>query len=328
MRATGIKLTVFTIFTILVTYWLASIIGGFSFLADTYSVKAVFSDATGILNGDLVKIAGVDVGRVTSFEVEDGRAVLNLQIESDVDVPENVIADIKFRNLIGQRLVNLTPPENPSTDVLEDGDIIPVSQTRPALDLNVVFNNLRPLIQTASPEDINTVARAVLEVFEGRENDFAAVLGNLGELTKTLGEKDDRLARLVSDLDDMTALLNRQSGSIREGLGKFTEFMESLAEVTPTIERVVDQLNGTSTKFGRIVADNRANLNQELDDLAALLGIIEDNLGPLDRIAENLKEVLLATARSQGYGRFWNLYVVNFCVEQAPNLPDPLRCRR
>lgn len=318
MRGAGTKLTVFTVFTIFVTFWLASIIGGLTPFKDTYAVKAVFTDATGILNGDPVKIAGVDVGKVVGFEVEDGAAVLQLEIEKDLEIPVNVIASIKYRNLLGQRTVNLHEPDDPAENLLEDGDTIPVLQTRPALDLSTVFNNLRPLIQSTNPEDINTVARAVLEVFEGREKDLAGILGNVGRLANTLSERDGRLARLVVNLRGVTDVLNGRSGNIKISLGRFEEFMASLVELTPTIERVVDQLDEASREFGGILENQRANLDQELADLNLILGIVEENLGPLDRIAKNLKEVLLATARSQSYGKWWNLYVVNFCVEAIP----------
>ncbi len=332
MRGTITKLSVFTLFTILVTYWLASIIGNFNPFRDTYTVRAVFSDATGILNGDLVKIAGVDVGKVLGFEVVDGEAVVTLEVDDSVELPRDVRADIQFRNLLGQRVVNLYRPESPSNDILQDGDVIPVTQTEPALDLSVVFNNLRPLIQSTDPEDINTVAQAVLDVFEGREDQFAGILRNLGRVTNTLADRDQRLARLVVDLNRLTEVLNRRSGSIRTGLRQFVELMEALADMTPQIEQVIDQLDGASTKFGRLLARNHANLNQELSDLATLLQIVEENLGPLDRVAKNLKEVLLATARTQSYGRFWNLYIVNLCPETGalgvPDLPQRLDCRR
>ncbi len=328
MRATGSKLTIFTIFTIIVTFWLASVIGNISLFADTYSVKAVFTDATGILVGDLIKIAGVDVGKVTGFEVEDGEAIVTMQIDGSVELPENVQVNMKFRNLLGQRVIHLLRPEDPSDEVLEDGATIPASQTDPALDITVVFNNLRPLIQSTNPEDINTVSRAVLDVFQGREGDLAGVLGNLGEVAKMLAARDDRLARFVEDLNSLTQVLNRESGSIRQGLNRFTDVMESLAEVTPTIEDVVDQLDTASTKFGGVLARNHSNLDQELADLATLLDIVNQNLGPLDRIAKNLKEVLLGTARTQGYGKWWNLYIVNLCIEGVQDLPQPLGCRR
>jgi phospholipid/cholesterol/gamma-HCH transport system substrate-binding protein len=332
VRGTTIKLTTFTIFTIIVTFWLASVIGKLDPFQDTYELNAEFTDATGILNGDAVKIAGVPIGKVVSFKVVEGKAIVTMDIEGDVEIPKNSSFDIKFLNLLGQRVVDIRPAESPSTDVWADGQTVPETQTTPALDLSVVFNNLRPLIQSTNPEDINTVARTVLAVFKGREDQFADILGNLGNLSETLSGRDQRLARLVTDLDDLTQILNRQSGDIQVGLQNFTEFMEALADVTPRIERVVDQLNTTADKFGGVVARNRSNLDQELADLRTLLNIVNDELGPLDRVAKNLKEVLLATARTQGYGKWWNLYVVNLCPEAGAfagqPIPNNVECRR
>jgi len=313
MRSTGIKLAVFTVFTILITFALAGIIGKLSPFDDTYQVHAHFTDATGILNGDAVKIGGVDVGKVVSFEVTGGEAVVTMEIRSEANLPSNVIAEIKFRNLLGQRIVNLTEPEVPSSEPLQGGDDIPIENTRPSLDLSVVFNNLRPLIQSTNPEEINLVSRAILEVFEGREGHVAQILGNVGEVTQELADGDQRLARLITNLNDLTEVLNGQSNSIRGGINRFGELMESLSQTTPTIERVVSQLNSASGRFGGILARNRSNLDQELSDLNTILSIVNDELSSVDVIAKNLKEVLLATARSQSYGKWWNLYVPNLC---------------
>ena len=316
MKSTGLKLTAFTLFTLFVTFWLASIIRNISLFSDTYTVTASFSDATGILNGDPVKIGGVTIGKVVHFEVEDGIANIDLQLQGEVDyLPENTVAEVKYRNLLGQRVINLVEPDDPSEEKLADGDRIPVENTVPALDLSTVFENLRPLIQSTNPEEINTVARAVLRVFKGREGDLAGILGNLGDISKTLSARDQRLARLIGNLNGVTKILNRQSGDIRTSLGRFSEVMNSLARVTPTISSVVDELNTASSKFGGILTRNRANLDQEIGDLNIILSIVNDNLAPLDKIAKNLKEVLLATARSQSYGEWWTLYVVNLCPE-------------
>jgi phospholipid/cholesterol/gamma-HCH transport system substrate-binding protein len=316
MKSAGLKLTIFTIFTAIVTVGLSTVIGNVSLIADTYQVNAVFDDATGVLNGDLVKIAGVDVGRVVGFEVDDGRATVTMQLNSDVQVPENAIVEIKYRNLLGQRVINILKPEgSPTNEMLADGDTIPASRTRPALDLDLLFNNLRPLIQSTNPEDINVVARTVLRIFEGKEGDLGHILGNLGDITKEFAGGDGRLVRLVGNLRDLTDVLNNQSGNIRQGLENFVELMESLDEITPNIEQAVVQLDTLSRKFQGVLEENRVNLRKDLDDLATLLTLVNQNLGPLDRVTANLKEVLLATARSQSYGRWWNLYVVNLCPE-------------
>lgn len=324
MRSTGLKLGVFTIFTIFITFWLASVIGKLSPFTDTYQINAKFTDATGILNGDPVKIAGVEVGKVVGFEVVGGEANVALEIEEYVDLPSNSLIEIKFLNLLGQRVVNIIEPEDPSSEQLADGSEIPVTNTRPALDLSVVFNNLRPLIQSTNPEEINTVSRAILAVFKGREGDLAGILGNVGELTKTLADRDQRLARLVGDLDQVTAILNDQKSNISDSLDEFTQFMETLADLTPQLERTIDNLTNASGRFGNLIERNRENIEQDLSDLAVLLNIVNENLGPLDRIAKNLKEVLMSTARSHHYGKWYNLYVVNFCPEAGAFTGTPL----
>ncbi|HJR45186.1 MAG TPA: MlaD family protein [Actinomycetota bacterium] len=332
MRSIGLKLGVFTVFTIIVTFWLASVIGKLSPFDDSYRIKAVFTDATGVLNGDPVKIAGVVIGKVVDFEVREGEAHVHMEIQGEIELPENAIADIKFLNLLGQRVINIVEPEVPAGEQLGDGGEIPLQNTRPALDLSVVFNNLRPLIQSTNPEDINTVARAVLEVFEGREGDLAGILGNVGELTKTLADRDQRLARLVEDLDEVTKVLNGQKSNIQTSLSEFTQFMESLADLTPQLERTIDDLTNASSRFGSLIERNRINLERELTDLATLLDIVNDNLGPLDRIAQHLKEVLLSTARAHSYGKWYTLYVVNLCPEvgafTGQPIPNNLECSR
>lgn len=332
MRSTALKLGAFTMFTIIVTFWLASVIGKLSPFDDSYQINAVFTDATGVLNGDPVKIAGVEVGKVVDFEVKEGEAHLLMEIKGEVDLPENVQAEIKFLNLLGQRVVNLIEPEEPSDEELGEGGTIEVADTRPALDLSVVFNNLRPLVQSTNPDDINTVARAVLAVFKGREGDLEGILGNVGELTSTLADKDQRLARLVENLDSVTSILNNQKSNIRVSLDEFTTFMESLADLTPQLERTIDDLTNASGRFGSLIERNRVNLERDLTDLATLLQIVNDNLGPLDRIAKNLKEVLLATGRAQSYGKWYTLYVVNLCPEvgrfTGQPIPGDLGCAR
>lgn len=315
MRNTALKLAAFTLFTIVVTFYLATIIGNITPFAHTYTIHAVYSDATGVLNGDPVKIAGVQVGKVTHFVVSHGEAILDMQIDGSTKLPANVQADIKYRNLLGQRVVDLIVPPDASNELLPDDGTIPNSNTHPALDLSAVFNNLRPLIQSTNPDDINTVTRAVVKAFSGKEDELAGILGNVGALTKTLAGHDQRLARFVTDINKVTRILNHEGGSISTGIQKFGLVMHSLAQVTPTIRSVVDRLNEASGKFGSILARNKANLNQELADLSTVLNVVNRNLGPLNTVAANLKEVLLATARSQSYGTWWNLYVVSLCPE-------------
>src|SRR5687767_7231078 len=128
-RWAAIKLGIFTVVTIAVTTWLATVIGNFQLFASPYEVTAEFSDATGVLGGDVVKAAGVTVGRVSTIEIENGIAVVSMAIEENVDLPEHLSARIRFRNLVGQRMITLA--EDPEAPSFRDGRI-PLDHTRSA----------------------------------------------------------------------------------------------------------------------------------------------------------------------------------------------------
>ncbi|MEO7295506.1 MAG: MlaD family protein, partial [Candidatus Limnocylindria bacterium] len=80
LRPFLIKLALFVVFTTTVTAMLAAVIGNIQPFTDFYEMKAEFTDATGLLRNDLVKVAGVNVGKVTGAEVADGKALVFMQV--------------------------------------------------------------------------------------------------------------------------------------------------------------------------------------------------------------------------------------------------------
>src|SRR3712207_983586 len=105
MRASLIKLSIFAVVTFAATMVLYYTIGNIRPGTDYTTYRAAFSDVTGILAGDDVRVAGVQVGRVTSAKVEDGHALLTFQLQSDVKVTSAATARVRYKNLLGQRYV-------------------------------------------------------------------------------------------------------------------------------------------------------------------------------------------------------------------------------
>ena len=74
LTRTIIKLVVFFALCSVFTAYLAFTIGNIRLFRHTYTLKASFDDATGLLADDNVKVAGVVVGKVTSVKIDQGRA--------------------------------------------------------------------------------------------------------------------------------------------------------------------------------------------------------------------------------------------------------------
>ncbi|HEY2333095.1 MAG TPA: MlaD family protein, partial [Acidimicrobiales bacterium] len=67
----------------------------------TYHLSATFADATGLGGGDPVKLAGVQVGQVTSVKLVKGQAAVGMSIKSSIHVPADSSVAVHWRNLIG-----------------------------------------------------------------------------------------------------------------------------------------------------------------------------------------------------------------------------------
>ena len=105
-KTTGdlVRLLIFMLTTGLATGLLVITIGNLSFGA-TKEYKAEFVDATGVVNGDDIRVAGVKVGTVQNIEiVDDNRALVTFTVDADTRLDESTHATIKFRNLLGPAL--------------------------------------------------------------------------------------------------------------------------------------------------------------------------------------------------------------------------------
>ena len=312
---TSIKLFVFTAFTAAVTLWLASIIGNFQFFSSPYEIKAEFSDATGLLNGDVVKAAGVTVGRVEEIRVRNGLAIVTMSIDEDAEIPADVEAEVRFRNLIGQRMIQLVQPETTSAELLRDGDVISLDHTEPAFDLSDLFNGLRPLIRSTSPADINTVAREVVTALRGREDNIAGLLTNVSEISDTLAAKDQQLSTLLDGLNIVTRDLAGRDRQIERTLGYINEFFAKVLRNRRSLARALVVLEEAAGRIETLVDNNAENIDVSLESLADILEVVERRRGDLESIVRRLPEVLVAVERVTGYGEWTNLHLIHVCKD-------------
>ena len=315
-RWTAIKLGLFTVVTLIVTMWLASIIGNFSPFASSYEVEAEFSDATGLLLGDVVKASGVDVGRVSNIELREGLAIVTMELDEGVEIPATVTAHIRFRNLLGQRMITFVQEEETNA-LLEAGDgiEIPLARTDPAFDLTVLFNGLRPLIRSTSPKDINIVSQAVTRALEGRTKDVANFLDHVTVISRTLTSKDEQLGSLLSDLDIVTEDLAGRDQQLRATLADINDFFGDLEETRDELSEALVTLDDAAVRLERLVDRNDENIRVELRDLRIILAAVDDRRAELRAAVRALPEMLVAVERVNSYGEWGMVHLIDACKD-------------
>ncbi len=74
-----------------------------------YTVKARFSNISGLKEGSDVEIAGVSVGKVSKIYLDDYQATVDLLINPGVKLQEDSIASIRTQGIIGDKYVKISP---------------------------------------------------------------------------------------------------------------------------------------------------------------------------------------------------------------------------
>ena len=102
-----------------------------------YQVTAVFPSVAGLKVGAMVEIAGVEVGRVKSLNLdEDYQARVVLDIDWGVDLQEDSIASIKTKGLLGEKYVEIVP--GGADEIIENGGKI--QDTEPPIDIEELIS--------------------------------------------------------------------------------------------------------------------------------------------------------------------------------------------
>ena len=104
------------------------------FQNETYAVTARFTSISGLKEGSVVELAGVNVGKVSRIELDPGEyeAVVHLDIDKSVELQDDSIASIRTAGIIGDKFIKLTP--GGSDMILGPGDEIEETEASISLE--------------------------------------------------------------------------------------------------------------------------------------------------------------------------------------------------
>ncbi|BFO21196.1 hypothetical protein SHKM778_75840 [Streptomyces sp. KM77-8] len=207
----------------------------------TTTYKALFTDVTGLVDGDSVRISGVEVGEVTDVRVVRRRtAQVTFTVRDDRTLPRSTTAAVKYLNMVGQRYVSLDRGSGDLTGTLEPGGTVPLDRTTPALDLTLLFNGFKPLFEGLSPKDVNELAGSIVRVLQGEGATVDSLIRHIGSLGTTVAAKDKVIGEVVENLDTVLDTLNdREDGfddlvvTLQELVSGFNEDREPSARPSP-----------------------------------------------------------------------------------------------
>jgi phospholipid/cholesterol/gamma-HCH transport system substrate-binding protein len=261
-----------------------------------FQLKADFETAQAVTpgQGQTVEVAGVRIGDISKVELEDGHAVVTMDIERKfLPIYKNATAIIRPRTGLQDVFVQLDPGDR-SAGEFEDGGEIPLSHTKPEVNLDQILEALDSDTQAY----LQMLVVAGGQGLNGRARDLGAVLGSLGPINAELkrlntmvAQRRHNLADLVHNLNLLTESVGNQNEDLVRLVQTGNTALGAIASEDPNVRSAVAQLPAT--------LDTADTTLRQVSAFAAELGPTAEHLRPfarrLDEISGSLRRVSKTT---------------------------------
>ncbi|MGW4479507.1 MlaD family protein [Rhodococcus triatomae] len=172
--------------------------------------KEIHVDFVSVVNlplGARVLSRGAQIGTLEDIELVSDAARLTLSLSPQAQVPKGSKAELRQTTILGDIYVALVPPSEQTTEYLEDGDAIPLSDTDPGPQIEDIITNLADFMAAGS---IMRVQDAVREV--NASVDVPG--GDLPGASRVGAETIADLAAGTNELDAVIESLRRSTTSV------------------------------------------------------------------------------------------------------------------
>jgi phospholipid/cholesterol/gamma-HCH transport system substrate-binding protein len=191
--------------------------------------------------GQAVDIAGIQIGKVTSVDLEDGHAVVGMDIEPKYMelIHPNANLLLRPKTNLNDMVVEVDPGSGKSH--IEDGHNFPLSQTEPNVNLDAFLATL----DADTRQYIQLLVAGGAQGIGGRGHQFGNALRRLqpfshyiADLNKAVATRREALANVIHDFGLLTTELGRHDAAIERwvtsskgALGNFANQQSSIQEI-------------------------------------------------------------------------------------------------
>ncbi|SDU79455.1 MCE family protein [Gordonia westfalica] len=273
------------------------------------TIVGEFGDASGLMTGDPVMIAGVEVGTVSKIGLSGNKVAVTMDVDTRQQrLGTETSAAIRVKTALGQRYVDLTPAGSGS---LADGAVIPLTRTASGYDITT---SLQELTQRVSRTDKETLSVA-LDQLSGIQNalpdDLRSSLQGVTRLSTTIASRDQELRSLLENSAQTTSVLADRNTQISAMMGQGAALFTALNQRANTIHRVIVQAQQISDALDGLSADVRLSMKPTLDQLNSVLDLLNRNYQNIDRSISGLKTFTFQLGEAVGTGPFFNVLLQN-----------------
>jgi virulence factor Mce-like protein len=296
-------------FGLLLFFWLA--FGGpVPLKPEGYRVKVNFPEATTLAQEADVRMAGVNIGRVKTKELDAGgvRTTVEMEIEERfAPLPEDTKAILRQKTLLGETYVELSQGSK-EAEMLDDGGTLGDARVTPTVELDEIYDAFDDSTRRAFAQWVKELTRAIKG---GRSQDLNDAFGNFAgfatdgaDLLELLDEQKTAVRHLVKNTGVVFNAISERQGTLRNLIDTSNQTFEAtasrdeaLAEVFHVFPTFLDESKATMARLQEFSVETHPLVNDlkaPADDLGPTVRDLGDLAPDLEELFRDLDPLIQA----------------------------------
>jgi phospholipid/cholesterol/gamma-HCH transport system substrate-binding protein len=216
----------------------------------TFQIHAVFYNVNGLMKGNNVRLAGIDVGTIQRVEIINDTSVnVTMIVEESVHpfIKNNSVASVGTDGLMGNKLVNIVNNKTPSNEIIQQGGVL--------LSIQAVETDqmLRTLDQTnVNLYHISDNLRRITQKLNNNNSLWSILMDTT--VAQNVKRSISNIRNTTKNTSTFTADLNYLLNEVKNGKGLAGSILHDTT-TAKTFNKTIQQLHVASERAAQITED-------------------------------------------------------------------------
>jgi phospholipid/cholesterol/gamma-HCH transport system substrate-binding protein len=271
--------------------------------------NAEFTNVSGLKNGDFVRIAGVEVGKVQHISIRpDTVVVVDFSAENDVVLTGGTRAVIRYDNVIGDRYLELQEGAG-GADRMLAGQTIPTDRTEPALDLDALIGGFKPLFRALDPVQVNALTGQLIQAFQGQGAAISSFLAQTAIFTSALADRDALIGQVITNLSTALGSVGQQSRQFDKAVASLGDLVARFSERRTDLSNALARSDAAASSIADLLASARPPFQNTIAQSDRATNIVLADHDYFDNLLNTLPDAYQILARQGMYGDYFTFYL-------------------
>lgn len=237
--------------------------------------KTYLSSITGLKVGDPVRLAGVDVGRITGINILNDRIEINFEVKPGTRIKTDTQASLRLTNLLGGQFLGLSFGSS-AAPLMEAGGVV---QGKDVANIDIIVDNLSDVVKDAK-QFVNNLDKNQEEV--------------LKKVSSILDENRSNLKDSIANISSITGKMDRGEGSLAMLLNE-RKLFDDASSAVESLKLVAGKVERGEGTLGKLVNDDTV-----YNDASALIADLRSGAQDLNAGMKDVKEITAKINRGEG----------------------------